>query len=199
MSLQEMIRRGTKIKLNIQQFAETTDTDPKPETKTDPESEGDPEPPAEPTVSKAAFDKVAKELAEIKKKYRANLDETARQRDEREEAEKATRALKLENALLKNGFSVDEIESLRDSVADVDVEGIVSGFGAVIAARLKAKDDEIAALKLESVKRPPTPAGEGGLEVDKITAKDFAKMNYQQRLELKEKHPDVYKKFTGGK
>lgn len=199
MSLQEMIQRGSKIKLNIQQFAEPADPAPKPDGGSDPNEPGDQEPPVEPTVPKSAFDKTAKELAEIKKKYRANLDETARQRDEREEAEKATRALKLENALLKNGFSVDEIESLRDSVADVDVEGIVSGFGAIIAARLKAKDDEIAALKLESVKRPPTPAGEGGLEVDKITAKDFAKMNYQQRLELKEKHPDVYKKFTGGK
>lgn len=197
MSLKEMIQQGSKLKLNIQQFAEPSE--PTSEGGTDPTPASDPEPVKEQTVPKATFDKTAKELADIKKQYRATLDETARQKADREEAEKASRALKLENALLKNGFSVEEIESVRDSVADIDVDGIVSGFGAVIAARMKAKDDEIAALKLESVKRPPVPAEAGGLDVDKITAKDFARMNYQQRLELKEKHPNIYKKFTGGK
>ena len=80
------------------------------------------------------------------------------------------------------------IEALIDAVADADHSMIASVIENEVQRRVKSE-------KAEWLKsRPPVNAGSG--EDSAITQEQFNKMNYHERVEFKNKNPELYKKFT---
>ena len=96
--------------------------------------------------------------------------------------------IKAVNAYQKTISDDKSIEALIDAVADADHSMIASVIENEVQRRVKSE-------KAEWLKsRPPVNAGSG--EDSAITQEQFNKMNYHERVEFKNKNPELYKKFT---
>lgn len=120
-----------------------------------------PETPAEKTISKSAYDKLASEMAEAKRQLKAKMTEDEVRAAEQAEREAELTALKRENALGKHerelisaDFAPDRAAKIAAAICDGDTQTITKEIKAY-AADLKKKYD-IAAL----AGTPKPPAGE---------------------------------------
>ncbi|MFR7590221.1 MAG: hypothetical protein ACLUVC_02160 [Longibaculum sp.] len=157
--------------------------------------------PAEQLVPKKEFDKLASELASIKREQREKL--TLEQQKELEIQEKDTKIAELEKKITKStlesglsasGLDQKYVKSLTDAILDGDTDSIIKNLNKALEEIKTKHNQELEAVKLDSTPRPAngTNGGEGEKE---ITKEDFNKMNYLEKLELKEKQPELYKKF----
>lgn len=148
---------------------------------------------------KNASDKASSEAAAYKKQLRSKQTAEEQEAEAKAEAEKLQTEkfesmskelnhIKAVNAYQKTISDDKSIEALIDAVADADHSMIASVIENEVQRRVKSE-------KAEWLKsRPPVNAGFG--EDSTITQEQFNKMNYHERVEFKNKNPELYKKFT---
>lgn len=148
---------------------------------------------------KNASDKASSEAAAYKKQLRSKQTAEEQEAEAKAEAEKLQTEkfesmskelnhIKAVNAYQKTISDDKSIEALIDAVADADHSMIASVIENEVQRRVKSE-------KAEWLKsRPPVNAGFG--EDSAITQEQFNKMNYHERVEFKNKNPELYKKFT---
>lgn len=149
--------------------------------------------------NKQALDKALKEKGDVTKALRAKQTAEEQEAEAKAEAEKLQAEkfenmskelnhMKAVNAYQKVIGNGKDIDSLIEAVADADHSLIAT----VIANEVQRQVKEAKAEWLKS--RPAINAGGG--EESTITQEQFNKMNYHERVEFKNKNPELYKKFT---
>lgn len=154
---------------------------------------------AEKEKYKNASDKASSEAAKYKKELRSKQTAEEQEAEAKAEAEKLQAEkfenmskelnhMKAVNAYQKVIGDGKDIDSLIEAVADADHSLIAT----VIANEVQRQVKEAKAEWLKS--RPAINAGGG--EESTVTQEQFNKMNYHERVEFKNKNPELYKKFT---
>ena len=149
--------------------------------------------------NKQALDKALKEKGDVTKALRAKQTAEEQEAEAKAEAEKLQAEkfenmskelnhMKAVNAYQKVICDGKDIDSLIEAVTDADHSLIAT----VIANEVQRQVKEAKAEWLKS--RPAINAGGG--EESTITQEQFNKMNYHERVEFKNKNPELYKKFT---
>lgn len=162
-------------------------------------------PPAEPTVPKAHYDKLASELAGLKKQIKAK--ESDDEKMAREQAEKDAEINDLlqfknksilEKGLLTSGIDSKSVESISEAVLSGDMEKISKAFGEVFSKSLSELKKENEALKLAQIDVP-----NGGTNSKETTLEDFKKMTIDEQISLKNSNPELFttlrNQLIGGK
>lgn len=148
---------------------------------------------------KAVADKNASEAADFKKKWKATLDETAQANLAKEEADKAImeelNALRRESAVSKTekeylsmGYEPELATRAAVATYENNVEELVAVQKAVIESFRKSITAELTS------KMPTPPISNSGEAA--ITQEQFDKMTVAEQVELKNKNPELFKKFT---
>lgn len=146
--------------------------------------------------TKKAMDKAAAEAANYKRQLseRLTADEKAAAEKAEQDAirEQEYQELKRENSINKivkqfMGLGYDAVQAEKAATAqyDGDMETMFSVQKEVQTALLKAKEAEW----INS--RPPIQSGVG--ENSSISKEQFEKMGYSERVQLKQKNPELYK------
>jgi hypothetical protein len=151
-------------------------------------------------ISKAVFDKKAKEAADLSKQLKAKMteDELAKaQADENMAAIMAEleqlRAEKIigENAtkFMELGYDSKLAQATAEAMAKGEMDTVFKNHAKFIADRDKA-------VRAEILKNTPTPpAGEGEKPV---TREDYAKMSLDEKSKFATANPDKVREFYGG-
>ena len=157
--------------------------------------------PTEPSVPKKEFDKLASELARIKREQKEKM--TLDQQKELELKERDTRIAELEKEItkstLKSGLSTSgldskHVESITNAILEGDTGNIIKSLNKALEEIDSKHKQELESVKLDLTPRPANGInGDGGEK--EITKEDFDKMSYLKKLELKENKPELYKKF----
>ena len=152
---------------------------------------------AEKEKYKSASDKASSEAAKYKKELRSKQTaeeqeaeakaEADRLRDE--ELESLRKELNHNKAVSAYKAITDEkvVETLIEAVSESDHNAIA----AIIENEVKRRMKEAKAEWLKS--RPPINSGGGD---SSVTQEQFNKMDYYQRVEFRNKNPELYDKFT---
>lgn len=154
---------------------------------------------AEKESYKNKADKASSEAAQYKKELRSKQTAEEQEAEAKAEAEKLQAEkfenmskelnhMKAVNAYQKVIGDGKDIDSLIEAVTDADHSLIAN----VIANEVQRQVKEAKAEWLKS--RPAINAGGG--EESTITQEQFNKMNYHERVEFKNKNPELYKRFT---
>lgn len=173
--------------LNLQQFA-----DP---------GEGGSEPDPEPTISKKEYDKLASELARMKKENKAkmSLDE----QKEQELKDKDARILELEKTVklsnVKAGLSVaglddKQIDDISQAYIKSDDDAFIKALNTTLKTITTSHEKEMEDIKLQLTPRPGEGSN-GGTDNSEITKEEFDKMSYQEMYDLKSKNPELFNKL----
>lgn len=147
-------------------------------------------------------DKSSSEAAEYKKQLRSKLtaeEQAAEAKAEAErlaEEEKENMRKELNHMKAVNAYtsrvSEKSIEKLIEAVSDNDHAAVASIFDSEVR---EAVNKAVAEKQAEWMKsRPPVNAGTG--EQSTVTKSQFEKMSYRERVDFKEKNPELYKKYT---
>lgn len=152
-------------------------------------------------ISKATFDKKAKEAADLSKQLKAKMteDELAKAQADENMAAIMTeleqlRAEKVigENAtkFLELGYDSELAKSTAEAMAKGEMETVFKNHAKFIANREKA-------LRAEILKNTPMPpAGEG---TKTVTREDYANMSLDEKSKFAAENPDKVREFFGGK
>ena len=101
---------------------------------------------------------------------------------------KDRRKSKIESALAKNGIKADGYAKLIDRFSDMEDDDAMAGAQTIIDTYNVEKESIETQIRQELMQGMKQPAGgEGG------KAKEFSKMTMQERMELKQKNPELYK------
>lgn len=152
-------------------------------------------------ISKATFDKKAKEAADLSKQLKAKMTEDELAKAQAEESMAAImmeleqlRAEKIigENAtkFLELGYSAELAKATAEAMAKGEMETVFKNHAKFIADREKA-------LRAEILKNTPVPPA--GDSTKTVTREDYAKMSLAEKAEFADKNPDLVKEFYGGK
>ena len=147
---------------------------------------------------KNASDKASSEAAAYKKQLRSKQTAEEQEAEAKAEAEKLQNEkfesmskelnhIKAVNAYQKTISDENAIDTLIDAIADAD-HNVISN---VIENEVKRRMKEAKAEWLKS--RPPINSGGGD---SSVTQEQFNKMDYYQRVEFRNKNPELYDKFT---
>lgn len=174
-----------KFPLQIQFFAED---DPEPKPKTDPEVK---------TVSKELYDKLAGELASLKKANKEKMtDEEKLKNDLTEkdtriaELEKEINDNKVKNTLLSYGMPTETVEKLVKA-------GLTEEAAKEIGAMHKQTAEEHAkAIQDIELKKTPSPDGDVNNGGGTITKETFSKMTLDQKIKLKRENETLYNELN---
>ena len=109
------------------------------------------------------------------------------QKEKFESMSKELNHIKAVNAYQKTISDENAIDTLIDAIADAD-HNVISN---VIENEVKRRMKEAKAEWLKS--RPPINSGGGD---SSVTQEQFNKMDYYQRVEFRNKNPELYDKFT---
>lgn len=101
---------------------------------------------------------------------------------------KDRRKSKIESALAKSGIKADGYAKLIEKFSDMDDEDAMSGAQTIIDTYNAEKEAIATAIRQELMQGMKQPAAG-----DTPAAKEFSKMTMQERLELKQKNPELYK------
>lgn len=146
-------------------------------------------------------DQYSKESADWKHKYTETLDEAQKQKIANEERESYYKNLerefnlgKLSNGLSKTISNNDVAKNIAGKMLDGDYDGVANAINEYFANH----DEELGKQFTEKLLKsnptpPPSNANNGETSVSK---KEFDKMGYSERLALKEKDPESYKKLA---
>lgn len=188
------LNKKLRFLLDIQCFAESGDGGD------DGAGAGGNDPQEPQMVPKTQFDRLSTELANLKKTLKAKQTDEEKFAQEQEEKNQKIKELEdfqrksvLSTNLLKGGVGEKDVDSIADAFLEGDSEKIAKAFNTALKNIIKAKDDEIAQLKLNGIDKP-SGGGNGGTEVN---AESFAKMTLDERIALKLKDPELYKQLSG--
>ena len=177
--------------------AENVDDTPKAETKSAEETHA--ELLAENKRMKKAFDKASSEAAAYKKQLMATKSD-----DEKLSMEKAERdaALREELEMLRKESQVNKLAKsfmgmgYPEDMASKAAEAQFSGDADELLRIQKQHIDNLEKkIRAELMKKMPVPATGNDDELH-LTQEQFDAMSYREQLDLYEKHPSVYEKFT---
>lgn len=173
-----------KYVLNLQQFADPGTGD----------GDGNQDPQEE-LVSKKLFDKQASEIANLKKQLKAKQtdDEAAleaqKEKDrELEELRMYKQKTSIKSGLTAKGISDKEAETIADAILSGEADIIAKAIGENFETSQSALQKEIDTLRLSGIEKPG-----GSSDLKETTVEDFAKMDIDQRIELKNSNPELFK------
>ena len=153
--------------------------------------------------NKNALDKALKEKGEITKKLREKqtLEEQEAELKAAQDAERAEREAEKDRIIAQYEARAQfaqmglKGQELEDAIS-AKVEGDESKVYSIIVKHFETKYET--ALKTEKSEwlgnRPPVNVGVGS--TSPLTQTDFNRMGYKERVELAEKHPELYDQFT---
>ena len=152
-------------------------------------------------ISKATFDKKAKEAADLSKQLKAKMSEDELAKAQAEESMAAImteleqlRAEKIigENAakFLELGYSSELAKATAEAMAKGEMETVFKNHAKFIADREKA-------LRAEILKNTPVPPA--GDSTKTVTREDYSKMSLDEKAKFAAENPDKVKEFYGGK
>lgn len=149
--------------------------------------------------NKVALDKALKEVKELKESLRKKMtaqeqeDDAKREQDEQHKAyvaslEEFKHRTEAKDRYLMQGMSVEMAEKAAKAEVEGDMDMLATIQRQHTESLIKAKEAEW------KKSRPPVNAGMDG--EFSVTKEQFDKMNYQKRVELKEKNPELFKKYS---
>lgn len=156
------------------------------------------------TISKADYDKA---IQSAEDKVRGKLSKTIKELEakvsELSPVEKTQEQIELENriaALEASEKVVAEQKQKLDMQEQLSAKGLEKSLvdymkEGVDVETLSTLIDDIVKNRMKSTGYVP---GDHTSD-EKVTPEDFQKMSYSQRVELSQKHPETYKRFTGRK
>lgn len=132
------------------------------------------------------------EIAEYKRKEQDKLSEEEKTRLHYEELEKDYASLQkkvAKNDKITEYMGIGYSKELAEKIAEAELEGksTVEYHKQFITAREET-------LKAELLKNPPKP--ETTDKTDTVTREDYKKMTYSQRMELKDKNPELFEQVS---
>lgn len=164
--------------------------------------------PNEPNVDyKALYEKLQKDNAnldkynkDLKAKYQAKLTDEEKQRAEIAERETYYKNLERELSVSKIKSSLssrvsDEktLDELANKFADGDIINALSTLNKLESE----KDTNLRkSIEQELLSKNPTPPPQSNENGDEVSKAQFDKMSVAQRMELKVKNPELYKKYA---
>lgn len=176
--------KETKYLLNLQMFADPEDGN----------GNGNQEPQEE-MVSKKLFDKQASEIASLKKQLKAKQTDDEAALEAQKEKDKELDELRMykqktsiKSGLTAKGISDKEAETIADAILSGEADAIAKAIGENFEASQSALQKEIDTLKLSGIEKPG-----GSSDSKETTVEDFAKMDIDQRIELKNSNPELFK------
>lgn len=149
--------------------------------------------------NKIALDKALKEVAELKASLRKKMsaqeqeDEAKREQDEQHKAyvaslEEFKHKTEAKDRYLMQGMTPEMAEKAAKAEVDGDMDALTTIQKQHTDSIIKAKEAEWKRT------RPPVNAGMDG--EFSVTKEQFDKMNYQKRIELKQKNPELFKQLN---
>ena len=173
-----------KYLLNLQQFADPGAGD----------GNGNQDPQEE-MVSKKLFDKQASEIASLKKQLKAKQTDDEAALEAQKEKDKELEELRMykqktsiKSGLTAKGISDKEAETIADAILSGEADAIAKAIGENFEASQSALQKEIDTLKLSGIEKPG-----GSSDSKETTVEDFAKIDIDQRIELKNSNPELFK------
>lgn len=101
---------------------------------------------------------------------------------------KDRRKSKIESALAKSGIKTDGYAKLIDKFSDMEDDDAMAGAQTIIDTYNAEKEAIATAIRQELMQGMKQPSGG-----ETPANKEFSKMTMQERMELKQKNPDLYK------
>lgn len=154
----------------------------------------------EKTVSKKQYDKLASELAELKRQNKAKMSEEEQKEAEfRELQEKyQTTQKELQKNKVVNGlvseFGEDNAEKIAEAVVNGEVDKVTKLLSNFAKTTREAHEKALEEVKLQSTQ---TPNEQGDTGSKPLTKEDYAKMNLDERNTLFKENPAVFKQISG--
>lgn len=141
---------------------------------------------------KSAISKVNSENAEYKRKEQERLTDDEKKAQHQKELE--DRVAEYEKRFARSNKVNDYIgigydKALAEEIADAELEG--KPTAELHQKHLKAREE---AIKKELMKENPS-IKQGEPKPKVVTKEEYEKMSYSQKMELKEKNPDLFEKF----
>lgn len=147
-----------------------------------------------------ANDKLSSENAEWKRKYNSTLSDVEKEKIAQEEREKHYKEIERQFNLgnLKNSLSKtinnDEVSS---TIAGYMLDGNFNGAVEEMNKYFANHDEELSKQMTEKLlKNTPTPPPQNVNDNGGVTKEKLDKMSYNERVEFKNKNPELYEKLT---
>ena len=188
-----------EIKTNVAEDATTTATDTEPVKQTRTAEEQIAELLAETKRLKKAVDKSSADASSWKKKYMETQSESEKLSMEKAERDAALKeeleALRREskvNKYAKSFMSIGYSEEMATKAAEAQFDGDTDELFRI--QKIYASETE-KRIRADIMKSMPVPSTSNDDSVQ-LTQEQFDEMTYREQLDLFEKHPSVYEKFT---
>ncbi len=135
----------------------------------------------EPTVSKAVFDKMSSELAEMKRKAKEKMSDEEKAAQERKDvedrlvaAEKMVARMKQERAFEDGGYDSKTATTLAEALEKGDMDGFMKAHSDYMAEAMKKREADIRAELLKATPKIPQGGAEGAEPAEVSLAKQAA-------------------------
>lgn len=188
-----------EIKTNVAEDATTTATDTEPVKQTRTAEEQIAELLAETKRLKKAVDKSSADASSWKKKYMETQSESEKLSMEKAERDAALKeeleALRREskvNKYAKSFMSIGYSEEMATKAAEAQFDGDTDELFRI--QKIYASETE-KRIRADIMKSMPVPSTSNDDSIQ-LTQEQFDEMTYREQLDLFEKHPSVYEKFT---
>ena len=188
-----------EIKTNVAEEATTTATDTEPVKQTRTAEEQIAELLAETKRLKKAVDKSSADASSWKKKYMETQSESEKLSMEKAERDAALKeeleALRREskvNKYAKSFMSIGYSEEMATKAAEAQFDGDTDELFRI--QKIYASETE-KRIRADIMKSMPVPSTSNDDSIT-LTQEQFDAMTYREQLDLFEKHPSVYEKFT---
>lgn len=188
-----------EIKTNVAEEATATATDTEPVKQTRTAEEQIAELLAETKRLKKAVDKSSADASSWKKKYMETQSESEKLSMEKAERDAALKeeleALRREskvNKYAKSFMSIGYSEEMATKAAEAQFDGDTDELFRI--QKIYASETE-KRIRADIMKSMPVPSTSNDDSIQ-LTQEQFDEMTYREQLDLFEKHPSVYEKFT---
>ena len=143
-------------------------------------------------VSDGKYQKAVSELDQLKQHQMTDAEKQAADiaaiKAQNAALMKDRRKSKIESALAKSGIKSDGYAKLIDKFSDMEDEDAMAGAQTIIDTYNAEKEAIATAIRQELMQGMKQPSG-GNAPANK----EFSKMTMQERMELKQKNPELYK------
>lgn len=188
-----------EIKTNVAEDATATATDTEPVKQTRTAEEQIAELLAETKRLKKAVDKSSADASSWKKKYmetqseseKLSMEKAERDAALKEELESLRRESKV-NKYAKSFMSIGYSEEMATKAAEAQFDGDTDELFRI--QKIYASETE-KRIRADIMKSMPVPSTSNDDSIQ-LTQEQFDEMTYREQLDLFEKHPSVYEKFT---
>ena len=143
-------------------------------------------------VSSGKYQKAVSELDQLKQHQMTDAEKQAADiaaiKAQNAALMKDRRKSKIESALAKSGIKSDGYAKLIDKFSDMEDEDAMAGAQTIIDTYNAEKEAIATAIRQELMQGMKQPS-----DGNATANKEFAKMTMQERMELKQKNPELYK------